>query len=263
MYIYLTINIINGKTYIGKRQKSSEKSKNYLGSGKRIKMAVKKYGKENFKKFIIDENQNYSKEELSNLEIEYIFNLKPNYNISLGGDGGDNFTNNINKEKIRENHKLLSRKNWQNPIYRNKMMEYFKSDEFIPRIKHLHDGNKKWWSIEENKKKYAEENLIGNKNPFFGKHHSKETKKDISNKIKNKWKDLEYKKKMSKARKNQIQPRGDLSKNSISITDKQYYLIVINYLNNIPIIEIVKQLGLTYKVVYNRLKWLGLKNKKE
>jgi hypothetical protein len=272
MYIYLTINIIDGKTYIGKRQKSSEKSKNYLGSGRRLANAINKYGKENFKKFIIDENLNYSKEELSNLEIEYIFNLKPNYNISLGGDGGSSLLYNPNRNeiirKIKENHQtpeyrkkasIKSKRNWQDPIYRNKMMEYFKSDKFIPRIKHLHDGNKKWWSIKENKKKYAKENLIGDKNPFFGKHHTKETKKDISNKIKNKWKDPEYKKKMSKVRKNQLQPRGDLSKNSKLVTDKQYYLIVVNFLNNVPLFEIIKKLGLTRKVLYNRLKWLGLK----
>lgn len=272
MYIYLTINIINGKTYIGKRQKSSKESKNYLGSGIRLTNAINKYGKENFKKFIIDENLNYSKEELSNLEKEYISNLKPDYNISLGGEGGDNFTNNLNKNeiirKIKENHQapeyrknasIKSKRNWQDPIYRNKMMEYFKSEKNVKRIKQLQDGNKKWWLIEENKKKYVEENSIGDKNPFFGKHHSKETKKNISNKNKNKWKDPEYKKKMSTMRKNQIQPKGDLSKNSKLVTDKQYYLIVVNFLNNIPLFEIIKKLGLTRKVVYNRLKWLGLK----
>lgn len=272
MYIYLIINTVNGKTYIGKREKSSEVSKNYLGSGVRLKNAIKKYGKDKFRKFIIDENKNYSRKELLNLEIEYIANLKPKYNISAGGEGGNTLTNHPNKkeiiEKIKASHQTLEyrknisikfKKNWKDPIYRNKMMEYFKSDKFIPRIKHLHDGNKKWWSIKENKKKYAKENLIGDKNPFFGKHHTKETKKDISNKIKNKWKDPEYKKKMSKVRKNQLQPRGDLSKNSKLVTDKQYYLIVVNFLNNVPLFEIIKKLGLTRKVLYNRLKWLGLK----
>ena len=35
------------------------------------------------------------------------------------------------------------------------MMEYFKSEKNVKKIKQLHDGNKKWWSIEGNKKKYS------------------------------------------------------------------------------------------------------------
>ena len=44
MIIYMTINNINGKKYIGKDVKNNPK---YLGSGFDLQKAIKKYGKEN------------------------------------------------------------------------------------------------------------------------------------------------------------------------------------------------------------------------
>ena len=51
MVIYQTTNLINGKKYIGKDTKNS---KTYLGSGTFLKKAIKKYGRENFKKEILE-----------------------------------------------------------------------------------------------------------------------------------------------------------------------------------------------------------------
>ena len=54
-FIYLTTNLVNGKIYIGKHEFSKHKKVNstYLGSGELFKRAVKKYGKENFKRKIL------------------------------------------------------------------------------------------------------------------------------------------------------------------------------------------------------------------
>lgn len=46
-YIYITTNLINYKKYIGKHAKS-EFDKSYLGSGRELKLAIQKYGRENF-----------------------------------------------------------------------------------------------------------------------------------------------------------------------------------------------------------------------
>jgi group I intron endonuclease len=51
MVIYITENLINGKKYIGKDSKNDPK---YIGSGQLLLKDIKKYGKENFKKSIIE-----------------------------------------------------------------------------------------------------------------------------------------------------------------------------------------------------------------
>jgi group I intron endonuclease len=51
MIIYKTTNLINGKQYIGKDKNNNPK---YIGSGTDLKIAIKEYGKHNFKKEIIE-----------------------------------------------------------------------------------------------------------------------------------------------------------------------------------------------------------------
>lgn len=55
MVIYLTTNLINGKQYIGK---DCNNNPNYIGSGTDLKKAIRKYGKKNFKKTIIEHCDN-------------------------------------------------------------------------------------------------------------------------------------------------------------------------------------------------------------
>jgi hypothetical protein len=100
MVIYEIKNIINGKIYIGK---DTTNTASYYGSGILIKRAIKKYGKENFTKKIIDITN--TNEELSKKEIYWIEEYRKNhilYNITQGGDGGDTLSNNPNIEIIRE-----------------------------------------------------------------------------------------------------------------------------------------------------------------
>lgn len=92
MVIYKTINLINGKYYVGKDEKNNPE---YLGSGLLLNKAIKKYGKENFKKEILEICVN--RKELNEREIYWIENLdatKKGYNIALGGSGGDTYSNN-------------------------------------------------------------------------------------------------------------------------------------------------------------------------
>ena len=85
--IYKTTNNKNGKFYIGKQNTDD---KNYLGSGKALVAAVKKYGKENFTKEIL--HKCGSKKETEILEASIVTKElvdKPNcYNMKLGGTGG-------------------------------------------------------------------------------------------------------------------------------------------------------------------------------
>lgn len=109
-YVYLTTNKINNKKYIGKSSYWDCPSKhNYYGSGVLIKKAVKKYGKENFTKEILEifDNEN----DALQAEIRYIkkFNALEDdnfYNLSTGGEGmeGMKMTEEI-KKKMSESSK--------------------------------------------------------------------------------------------------------------------------------------------------------------
>jgi group I intron endonuclease len=89
MYIYCIVNKVNGKMYVGKMSKVVKYSKSYMGSGKLIKKAIEKYGKDSFIKEILEEN--VAKEDLSFREMFWIKNLNtklPNgYNLTDGGEG--------------------------------------------------------------------------------------------------------------------------------------------------------------------------------
>jgi hypothetical protein len=102
MEIYRITNKINNKIYIGQ---SIHSRNGYFGSGPIIKSAIKKYGKNNFKKDIIWSGTT-TREILNEMEIYYIElenTLSPNgYNICKGGNTNDGITNNPNKEKIIE-----------------------------------------------------------------------------------------------------------------------------------------------------------------
>lgn len=86
-YIYITTNLINNKKYVG-RHKSTEFDSNYLGSGKHLKNALNKYGKENFKCELIESCETF--ESLVEREVFYIkkfdaVNSSNWYNSSYGG----------------------------------------------------------------------------------------------------------------------------------------------------------------------------------
>jgi len=105
--IYKIINLINNKIYIGKDLYNNPK---YMGSGKLLKQAFKKYGKINFKKEIIEKCNDIN--QLNEREKFWIKNLNtfsPNgYNINVGGKGGDTYTYRSQEEKLkfRENLKI-------------------------------------------------------------------------------------------------------------------------------------------------------------
>lgn len=100
MIIYKTTNLINGKLYIGQDSKNNP---NYYGGGHKIKLAIKKYGKENFRKDILEY---CSTTEYMNLREKYwilyynSINLTIGYNIDTGGNGP------IDRERWLANKKL-------------------------------------------------------------------------------------------------------------------------------------------------------------
>ena len=164
-FIYITTNLINGKRYIGRccMQTTRVNSwKNYLGSGIALENAIKKYGKENFKRDII--SFAYSNEELNLQEMKLIkflnavedenyYNLSDKYYYNAW-----DLANEDKKEQIRKKMR-------ENSIWRN-----LDSDELQKRKENLHY-------------KY-----LGENNPFYNKKHTSETKEKIS--LKNKGKTI-------------------------------------------------------------------------
>lgn len=89
-YIYKTTNCINGKIYIGQKKSNVFLNNKYLGSGVKLKSAIKHYGKQNFNVELLEEC--CSKKQLDEREIYYIdkYNCRVpeiGYNITVGGDG--------------------------------------------------------------------------------------------------------------------------------------------------------------------------------
>ncbi len=103
--VYLTINNVNKKMYVGK-QSTLNPNDAYLGSGLKLKRAIKKHGKDSFKKIIL----HYCLTEKDAFELESsivdttFLNRNDVYNMSLGGLGGNKNTMK-SKEEIKTSRK--------------------------------------------------------------------------------------------------------------------------------------------------------------
>ena len=86
-FVYITTNLINGKKYLGKH---NGKHEGYLGSGTILKTAIKKYGKENFKREIIKECLSDKEAYELEKELSKKWNIVSDsnwYNMKIGGEG--------------------------------------------------------------------------------------------------------------------------------------------------------------------------------
>jgi len=106
-YVYIITNIINGKKYIGSSRKS-QIDENYYGSGRAIKDALKKYGKNSFIRDIIWQGGGDARD-IESQWLEY-FNAKNNpqfYNMTNDARG-----NGLHKESTKRtvSEKLTGRK---------------------------------------------------------------------------------------------------------------------------------------------------------
>ena len=105
-FIYETTNLINGKKYIGKRV-YTKGWENYLGSGVLLKLAIEKYGKENFKRIILKECPDSATLEQEEKYYISLYNAVSNpayYNLAEGGAGGR--TTGDGKEHPKSNKRL-------------------------------------------------------------------------------------------------------------------------------------------------------------
>lgn len=179
-YIYMTTNLINNKRYIGKH--FGELNDSYLGSGKLIKKAIEKYGKENFKKEILCIVANNEEANLKEKEYIKFYDAVNNdlfYNLHEGGDGGNN------NQKISESVSGIN-----HPMYGK--------HHSVETKEKLRQSSLAYWT--EDKRKERSKKYTGAGNPMYGKKKSKESEqKRIQNTDFSAYRTEDYRKKMSLA----------------------------------------------------------------
>lgn len=174
MYIYKTTNLINNKIYIGLKTKSVNESENYLGSGVVLKHAIKKYGKANFKKEILESDISdfdlLCKREIYWIEYYNSMNASIGYNRTTGGNGVSGYEM---KESVRSARSKFSKgRKWyhhpdtnKNVFVKNKPDVYVKgrylSEEEKDILTKTHKGKNVYFSKEHKKK--ISQSLTGKK----------------------------------------------------------------------------------------------------
>lgn len=134
-FIYETTNLINGRKYRGMHSAESL-SDNYLGSGKLLNQAIRKYGKEKFERKILETCSTF--EEMCEREKYYVneewISNKEVYNLRVGGIGNAKGSIPWNKNKkgsqIAWNKKLKLSKQTEGNLKRSNTLKekYSKED---------------------------------------------------------------------------------------------------------------------------------------
>ena len=127
-YVYITTNMITGQKYIGKHSTANKSSK-YLGSGTRLLLAIKKYGKENFSKEVISSHETEAEAYLAEDAMIDTLNAVDSddfYNIVKGGRGGGY------ERKIGPRPESKIRRGWNH------------TDEAKQKISEAHKGKESW-----------------------------------------------------------------------------------------------------------------------
>jgi len=111
LVIYKCTNLLDGKFYIGYSENVEKRKQRHIrdsvNSKRHFYHAIRLYGPENFTWEVIDSSAQ-SIEELKQLEIKYIAELKPQYNMTAGGDGGTGMKHSHSSKEIMR-QKALAR----------------------------------------------------------------------------------------------------------------------------------------------------------
>jgi hypothetical protein len=166
-FIYKTTCLINGKYYIGMHS-TNNLDDGYIGSGKRLRYSIQKYGIENFKceilEFLSDRESLVNREkELVNEDILQDSNCM---NIKLGGSGGFSYEDAL---RGSANAAAANKKYWKDTEYRKKMLPI--------RKQHNNDPNRINKMKKSLHRRYKEYGMPGS---FKGRLHTDATKMKMS-----------------------------------------------------------------------------------
>jgi len=190
--VYMIYNLKNGKCYIGSTKNFEKRYKTHLYQLRHnkhhclyLQRAWNKYGENKFIFSILEYSSNLFEDEL-----KWINRINPEYNLGSVG-GGDNISNHPHLESI---------KNKQSIISKNRYIKMSDADKIQLSNKFKGDKNPNWQggiskplckcgNIIQPKAtqchKCRMSNFSGPNNSFYGKKHSEETKKKISEYHKN------------------------------------------------------------------------------
>jgi group I intron endonuclease len=233
---------------------SNKFDESYYGSGKHIKYAVNKYGKDNFKREILEWCN--SKDSLINREVYWIqqydaMDASVGYNILPGGEGGYTMCGkhhtdevklkigNIHRgEKHTEEHNQKIRESVSKALKGKKHSDEWKkhssealkgrkawnkglkmSDEFCEKNRKSHIGQKNT----EQQNKIMSNLFSGVNNPFYGCHHTDETKQKISEKCIGR---VPYNKGKKSAETSERMCNNSITKNRVWITKDDIHKLV-------------------------------------
>ena len=116
--VYKTTNLINGKFYIG-QHKTNNLEDGYLGSGKLLQRAIKKYGVENFKREILMYCDNQT--DMSFYEKQLVELSQNSYNLCPGGRGGALRTGVKLTEETKQKISTATKSAMTDPELRNRL----------------------------------------------------------------------------------------------------------------------------------------------
>ena len=163
--VYKLTNLVNGKIYIGCHM-TKNLDDGYMGSGRRIGYAIKKYGIENFKKEILSTHNTTDEmlAEEARLVTQEFLGRDDVYNLAVGGKGNWFYVNQTRKNIYGTNGKEGHGK--QNLIYGhdliNRIKEHGKYDSYVTNL-----SNKV-------KAKFDKDG-----HPWLGRHHREDSKQKI------------------------------------------------------------------------------------
>ena len=182
--IYQITNNVNRKIYIGKHE-TFNIDDNYFGSGKLIQAAIKKYGLDKFVKIILFELQN--RDEMNLLEKMVVtpeFCARDDtYNINIGGDGGWSYINEKSDYKLQSSKrrvvtskagKIANEKMRQKQLSSTKLhLDKLSDADKIAYKDNMSNKLKNWHA-------HHQGYFAGQNNPMFGKFHTIEARKKMS-----------------------------------------------------------------------------------
>jgi len=187
--IYCYHCIPTGKKYIGQTLFETKRKAYHLCKSKdgntKFYRAVRKYGWDNFIYGIIDE---FNKQILDEMEIFYIKNynsFRNGYNSTLGGDGTNSRVL-TEEEKEKSKNRMIHTNPMKDENTRKKVSEKLKGrkipKDVIDKRIQTRRNNPNGWNSQNMREKLSitMKTKTGSKNSRYGKKHTEETKKIMS-----------------------------------------------------------------------------------